>query len=147
MIFVIFHLEYAVGGFIGLSSWLPFRKDIDKLGCSRTGERLQRIRSWLSESDTAYPPKSNDKVLNTPVFLTHCKDDDVVSVTHGNDLCQSLGSMALYTEWHCYETGGHWLNEPQGVDDVVALMKKQGERQLVEPEEHIEVRFGLHPFG
>ncbi|KAK0661592.1 hypothetical protein QBC41DRAFT_235826 [Cercophora samala] len=30
----------------------------------------------------------------------------------------------LDVEWHEYDDGGHWINEPQGVDDFVAFLRR-----------------------
>lgn len=28
-------------------------------------------------------------------------------------------------EWKTYEDGGHWIHEPQGVDDIVAFLTEK----------------------
>ncbi|KAK7743185.1 hypothetical protein SLS53_004270 [Cytospora paraplurivora] len=53
-----------------------------------------------------------------PVFLAHAKDDDVVPLANGENLRSELDGLGFAVEWHVYEDGGHWINEPQGMDDM-----------------------------
>ncbi|PVH86037.1 alpha/beta-hydrolase [Cadophora sp. DSE1049] len=88
-------------GFIGMCSWLPFKL----------------------RTETPNPPRdltnlSSVSVLQTPVFLSHSKDDDVVPVSNGRGLSKTLREdLGFKVKWNEYEEGGHWVNEPQGVDD------------------------------
>jgi len=34
-----------------------------------------------------------------------------------------LGQIGFGREWHDYDDGGHWVNEPQGVDYLVRFLK------------------------
>ena len=59
----------------------------------------------------------------TPLFLAHCQDDEVVAVEHGRALWRDLGFIGgVCGKWLVYEEGGHWINEPQGVDDLVEFL-------------------------
>ncbi|KAI8949450.1 lysophospholipase II [Xylaria longipes] len=92
-------------GLIGLCSWMP--------AASRT-EGYQRFE------DTA-----NIEILaSTPIFLSHSVDDNVVPIKHGRELRNTLQSRRLQVEWGEYEDGGHWVNEPQGIDDIARFMNK-----------------------
>ncbi|TVY45154.1 Acyl-protein thioesterase [Lachnellula occidentalis] len=86
--------NHKLGGFIGFSSWMPL--------VARTPVQQYTI----------------------PVFLAHCKDDDMVPVENGRNLRQDLEKRGLDVTWKEYEDGGHWINEPQGVDDVVDFLRK-----------------------
>ncbi|TVY15033.1 Acyl-protein thioesterase 1 [Lachnellula arida] len=86
--------KHKLGGFIGFSSWMPF---------------------------VAHTPVQQYTV---PVFLAHCKDDDMVPIENGQNLRQGLEKRGLDVTWKEYEDGGHWINEPQGVDDLVAFLQK-----------------------
>ncbi|KUI54997.1 Carboxylesterase 1 [Cytospora mali] len=59
-----------------------------------------------------------------PVFLAHAKDDEVVPVVNGEMLHSKLAGMAFDVEWHMYEDGGHWINEPQGMDDMSLFIQR-----------------------
>ena len=81
--------ESRFGGFIGLSSWLP---------------------ASLPSMDVS------DNTKQVPVFLAHSEDDAVISIEYGEQLRNVLKEKSLVVEWHEYEDGGHWVNEPQGTD-------------------------------
>lgn len=80
--------DSQLGGFIGLSSWLP--------------------------ASLASMQATHDAKL-TPIFLSHSVDDDTIAFGNGEDLHNDLESKGFNVEWHRYENGGHWVNEPQGV--------------------------------
>ncbi|KAK3078718.1 hypothetical protein LTS18_006801, partial [Coniosporium uncinatum] len=91
--------ELKLGGFIELCGWLPLRAQIDK---------YTKDRKLTSEA----PRKSlNSDTLNTPVFLGHARDDDIVLIANGRTLRDSLKSLGMNVAWREYEDGGHWLNE------------------------------------
>ncbi|CAD0081817.1 unnamed protein product [Aureobasidium vineae] len=87
-----------VGAFIGFCTWLPLQDEVKK---SRTSVR-------------------------TPVFLAHNEDDEVISIENGRLMRETLHNIGLEVAWRTYETGGHWFNEPQGIDDIVAFLAECG---------------------
>ncbi|KAI1108226.1 lysophospholipase II [Nemania sp. NC0429] len=97
-------------GLIGLGSWLPSAL------CSDTYRRVAGSE-WLTEE--AGPSR------NTPVFLSHSADDDVVPIASGRELRNIARVQKLRVEWREYEDGGHWLKEPQGVDDIAHFINAQ----------------------
>lgn len=126
-----------LGGFIGLSSWLPFEAEIttamaDNLEWSVVREgfrnRLHYSHETLNtltdqaETTSVLSDLSSDFVLETPVFLSHSWDDDVVPIGNGKKLCTTLEKLGMVVSWKQYEDGGHWVNEPQGVDDIVSFI-------------------------
>ena len=96
------------GGLLGVCTWMPPQY----------------------EGDEAIPqgprPGDGDSVsmMATPVFLAHAADDSVVPIEHGEHLRDFLRQRGLAMEWHQYGDGGHWFNEPQGVDDIAAFLDK-----------------------
>lgn len=81
------------------------------------------LRSMSSGQDSTESTLSSS-VRGTPVFLSHSTDDDVVPIQNGKKLRDTLRSVLdSGVEWHEYESGGHWINEPQGVDDIVGFLK------------------------
>lgn len=111
----------GLGGMIGLCGWMPLRGVV---GDEDGSEQLGRLYRGL-DSDV-HPEPSDSRPL--PIFLGHSRDDNVISVRHGRTLRDTLGRFPdqLKVEWHEYEDGGHWLNEPQGVDDIVAFLRRHG---------------------
>lgn len=110
-----------LGGMLGLCGWMPLRGMVgDEDGMVQLG-RLYRGTS----SEVPSEPRTSRPL---PIFLGHSRDDTVISVSHGRTLRDTFGRFPdeLQVEWHEYEDGGHWLNEPQGVDDIVAFLKRHG---------------------
>lgn len=85
------------GGYPGFCTWLPLRDEV-KSGTS----------------------------ISTPIFLAHNKDDEVISVDNGELIQEILQALGPEVTWRAYETGGHWLDEPQGIDDLVAFLATRG---------------------
>ncbi|KAK6074984.1 phospholipase carboxylesterase [Seiridium cupressi] len=69
---------------------------------------------------------SNEILRNTPVFLAHCMDDPLVFVEYGRQLAEALGSFGVQGVSREYPDGGHRLNAPQGIDDIVVFLEAQG---------------------
>lgn len=85
----------SLGAFVGFSGWMPFPDDARDIGSNR----------------------------DTPIFLTHAKDDGVVDFELGlqlrNILQQQLG---MKVTWKEYDDAGHWIKEPEGFDDFVDFL-------------------------
>ncbi|KAG9230895.1 hypothetical protein BJ875DRAFT_470973 [Amylocarpus encephaloides] len=60
---------------------------------------------------------SSTFVLETPIFLPHSRDDDVTPIANGKQLSVKLENLGMVVSWTQYDDGGHWVNEPQGVDE------------------------------
>ncbi|GAM88659.1 hypothetical protein ANO11243_066930 [Dothideomycetidae sp. 11243] len=112
------HSGHKVAGFVALSSWFAFkggaRQILDDCSLTATDRRDALVR--LTESDAL----TNNPF---PVFVAHCADDEVIIIEHGRGLRDALRGLGAPVEWHEYGDGGHWLNEPQGVDDLVSFIK------------------------
>ena len=83
-----------LGGFIGLSGWLP------------------------CYTETVTRTALLDKATCTPVFLSHSEDDEVVPIENGYRLINELTKLQMSLGWSVYVDGGHWVNEPMGVDNI-----------------------------
>lgn len=104
----------GIAGLIGLCSWMP-------LGGKEA--LLQALSDGNDTSDGAAALELGDASLSTPILLCHSSDDDVVPVQNGRALRDILGH-SLEVEWHEYVDGGHWVNEPQGVDDIASFLRR-----------------------
>lgn len=111
----------GLGGVVGLCGWMPLRGMVGAEDRSRQLGSLYKGTSNDGPSD----PRST---LAVPIFLGHSGDDSVISVRHGRTLRDILDRFPeqVKVEWHEYDDGGHWLNEPQGMDDIVAFLGKHG---------------------
>ncbi|GAW17772.1 hypothetical protein EKO27_g7973 [Xylaria grammica] len=104
--------ESRLCAFIGLSGWMS-------LGESS----VQESREVLGLEGSR---PSDDLYRNTPVFISHCTDDGVVSIEQGKRLRDTLTAYGMSVTWKEYPTGGHWINSPQGVEDIVAFLRSLG---------------------
>jgi lysophospholipase-2 len=98
-VYIILTREMEVGGFVGWSGWWP------------------NLEEGVGK-----------EVDDVPVLLQHCRDDSVVPVENGEELARRLREMGREVKWECFEDGGHWLNEPEGMDGVVQFFKEVMER-------------------
>ncbi|KAH8668456.1 acyl-protein thioesterase [Xylariales sp. PMI_506] len=100
-----------LAGLIGISCRLPF-----------PGGTLEETREVLGLDTTP-----NDEILrDTPVFLAHCVDDPLVLVEYGRQLSASLTGFGMKGVSLEYSEGGHQIQAPQGIDDMVVYLKTQG---------------------
>ncbi|KAI0531669.1 lysophospholipase II [Xylaria digitata] len=107
-------------GLIGLCSWMP--------AMSSAGDYPRFEDTVDIEISTRCPRHpclvALEPSRSTPIFLGHSIDDNVVSIENGRELRNILQSRKLQVEWREYEDGGHWVNEPQGVDDIARFMNR-----------------------
>ncbi|KAI2469633.1 phospholipase/carboxylesterase [Annulohypoxylon bovei var. microspora] len=90
------------GGLIDISGWAPL-------------EALAMLGGELDDEEGDEP---------TPVFVAHCRDDPIVPVNEGRALSSMLWLRPeTIVDFHEYGSGGHWINEPTGVDDLVDFLR------------------------
>ena len=133
--------RHQLGSFVGFCGWLPFRGQLGKIAAEKAGEGAREVKmalndfyfstlglmagsasSILTSVDTA---RLESSVLNTPVLLCHCADDGIVDVQLGRRLCGTLEALGMDVTWHEHAEGGHWINEPEGVDSGVAFLSSR----------------------
>jgi len=102
-IFTLVTSGIRVGGFMGLCGWLPLAEELSTLMGVPGRER---------------------GVFEMPLLLQHCKDDEVVPVRNGEKLRKKLEEWGGVVDWKCFGEGGHWLNEPKGMDGLVEFIQK-----------------------
>ncbi|KAI9708307.1 MAG: hypothetical protein M1820_004011 [Bogoriella megaspora] len=113
--------NYTLGGFIGFSGWMPreeiLRNSGDDMGL------ICDIEACLGDTQRDQYISPGPAATATPVFISHCRDDEVVPIEHGLAMSNTLRERGARVTWKEYETGGHWIQEPQGIDDLVNFMK------------------------
>ncbi|KAM6478545.1 Alpha/Beta hydrolase protein [Trichoderma sp. SZMC 28011] len=118
------------GGFAGLcgfSTWLPLANQAAsalELVDDDTGQKLAAMQRLYLGDDRQQMSLSPQQLISTPILLEHCRDDDIISVQSGLLLRNFIDNLGLSVDFHEYESGGHWFNEPQGVDDFVVFLRK-----------------------
>ncbi|KFY01563.1 hypothetical protein V490_00852 [Pseudogymnoascus sp. VKM F-3557] len=137
---ILLSLEFPLGGYFGMSGWLPFRDDIedvvapvgkedDPFAADETdGEALEPqlmalslVRDILSVD--AVTPSTERTSLTTPVLLCHGEDDEKVKCRLGQEAAQSLSSLGMDVTWKCYSGLGHWYKIPDEMDDIFEFLE------------------------
>lgn len=140
---VLLSLEFPLGGYFGMSGWLPFRDDILDVvapveeeddpfagdGADREGElepllmAVSLVRDILSVDTVT---SSNEKTsLTTPVLLCHGEDDEKVKCRLGGEAAQCLSSLGMQVTWRPYAGLGHWYKIPDEIDDVFEFLQSK----------------------
>ncbi|KAI0023317.1 phospholipase/carboxylesterase family protein [Xylariomycetidae sp. FL0641] len=97
--------------FLGISGWMAL-----------AAESAQQSRNLLGLEGVT---TDDDLLRNTPVFLSHSADDNIVPVEQGRRLRDVLQRYGMKVTWKEYERGAHWIS-PEGVDNIVNFLKAQG---------------------
>ncbi|KAF4552883.1 Phospholipase/Carboxylesterase-like protein 3 [Elsinoe fawcettii] len=114
-------LRTEATGFVGLSTWFALGEVV-----GRVVEPVGDIEKKMVEVVELTGGSVNSVVVGKEmkVFLGHCEDDEVVPFANGEKAKDIWTGLGAEVEWRRYRDGGHWLNEPQGVDDLVAFVKR-----------------------
>ncbi|KAH9905624.1 phospholipase/carboxylesterase family protein [Xylariomycetidae sp. FL2044] len=102
-----------LGGALFLSSWMTLGA-----GDVRGSRDLLGFDGATEASDHIY--------RNTPVLVTHSTPDSQVSVAQGARLRDVLSAYGMRVEWKEYPNGGHWIHEPDGIEDIIGFLKAHG---------------------
>jgi len=90
-------IEEPLCAFVAFSTWMP--------AC------ISLLQSRLSKQ-------------TAPMFLAHCEDDEVIDFKYGAAFRNALVACGKSPEFHSYSTGGHWFNEPCGIDDLIEFLQR-----------------------
>ena len=91
----------------------------------------QHLRNRHTGDETGHSI-AKPSVLTTPVFLGHGRDDAYVDVELGRQVHQLLIDVGFNeVQWRDYkgaEQEGHWLKEPEEMDDLARFLEAVGGR-------------------
>lgn len=110
-------------GLIGLCSWMPFANLVEDLKASNAND----TRLFTAVHKTYFGQRPREELpqflRSTPIFLGHSLDDPVAPIENGKRMRDTLvHSLQMNTQFHEYRDGGHWVNEPRGVDDIAEFL-------------------------
>jgi predicted esterase len=145
---VLLSLEFPLGGFVGMSGWLPFRNDIDEIIGPVTTEfdngddpspfeeadESENLDPSITGINFARDILSMDQLgpltsiseqtsLATPVLLCHGMDDEKVKCTLGEEATNTLSSLGMDVTWKAYPGLGHWYKIPDEIDDILGFLR------------------------
>lgn len=111
-------------GLIGLCTWMPLADIVE----GTTSLKHDELQLFSAVQDIYFGEQSRNSLILpalkfTPIFIGHSSDDEVVPVKNGRRLRDILlQHLQLAVQFYEYGDGGHWINEPQGVDDIVKFL-------------------------
>ncbi|CAH0024507.1 unnamed protein product [Clonostachys rhizophaga] len=140
------YLEFSLGGFIGMSGWLPYSKDLqqvlnedaenDPFGDedpfdvpdSRESEEQEPIHKavdFIRDLLGGDRQALSRNALATPVFLGHGMVDEKIVPDLGENACDTLREIGFKVLWRTYQDLGHWYKIPEEIDDILAFMRTE----------------------
>ena len=122
-----------LGAFVGISGWLPFRRQIDRV-VETEGEKEEKRRRVLALIDDtiSIPSLVDDSAagklagFSMPAFLGHGLQDGKVKTQWGEEMRDSLRGLGIDVMWKGYEGLEHWWRAPEEIDDVVDFLRGKG---------------------
>ncbi|RGP76723.1 acyl- thioesterase [Fusarium longipes] len=138
-------MDFPIGGYIDMSSWLPFADDFEcMISASHdiclSGEEDNPFAVSNEESDPEnlsakahiYAKEllglETDHTLeleppSTPVFIGHGEEDEKVKFGLGEEARRIFSSIGYDVNWKCYAELGHWYNVPGEIDDILDFIR------------------------
>ncbi|RGP71014.1 acyl- thioesterase [Fusarium sporotrichioides] len=140
-------MDFPIGGYVGMSSWLPFAAEIESLTDDSDDESFsdedgnpfavsddEKDSGNVSAQVQAYARDllcmetkvaSNLGSLSTPVFLGHGKADEKIKPKLGEAACRILRSVGYDVHWKGYAGLGHWYKVPDEIDDILNFIREK----------------------
>lgn len=126
-----------LGAFIGLSGWLPFRRQIEGI-ISRESQKLSDgdgaaavrdattiyIRGLLGLDDVDGEWKPNAETCRVPIFLGHGELDVKMRFEWGEQLSGALKQLGMEVHFKLYAGLEHWWGEQEMTDVAEFLDQK-----------------------
>lgn len=125
-------LEGGIVGLVGLSGWLPFRRQIEE-NARRGGRESVRdfirglvgLREWNGEGEEVDDEKEqkNDEKRGLKVWLGHGTEDEKVLLEWGTQMRGVLETVGYDVCWNEYEALRHWYT-PGELEDMVNFVEE-----------------------
>ncbi|CAH0043728.1 unnamed protein product [Clonostachys solani] len=139
------YLEFPLGGFIGMSGWLPYSKDLREVlkndaennpfgedpfdvpdgRKSEEQEPIHKAVDFIRDLLGGDRQALSRNALATPVFLGHGTADEKVAPELGESACSTLREIGFKVLWRAYQGQGHWYKVPEEIDDILAFMSTE----------------------
>ncbi|KYK59852.1 hypothetical protein DCS_00986 [Drechmeria coniospora] len=150
---VLLCLGYRLGGFVGMSGFVPFQFELDIF----TAIDSSTSSSSVSSSDDDYDDDDDDAekfivlqgppveaqifmrhllgmtcppcparettAYRTPVLLSHGVDDPIISCSRGEQAAISIRAAGYQVDFRAYDQHGHGLKVPDQIDDIIHFFR------------------------
>ena len=117
-----------LGAFVGMSGWLPFRRQVDEVMEGEDHQEGRRLRAldYMKRAVPGCPDSKNRAVFATPVFLGHGMQDVKVRTRWGEEMRDSMKGLGMDVTWRGYEDLEHWYEVPREIDDISDFLRGNG---------------------
>ncbi|KAI0473089.1 Phospholipase/carboxylesterase [Xylariaceae sp. FL0804] len=112
----------VLAGLIGFCSWLPMASTVEDIIQARGSNMFTALRQLYADPG-ANVPEQDQAFSKVPFLIEHSRDDDIVPLENGKRMKTAMEALGFKVDWHEYSEGGHWVNEPAGVDDLVSFIR------------------------
>ena len=137
-IWVLLNMGLKIGGYVGMSGWLPFRRQIDSVIKADRNQRARRLAALEYMRNTVPVHYLNHCSISerltglaTHVFLGHGSKDVKVRTAWGEDMRDTLRSLDVDVVWKEYEALEHWYKVPDEVEDISGFLRSAFLRETV----------------
>jgi predicted esterase len=117
--------EVGLGGLVGMSAWLPFRRQIEE--AAREGKRegaVKFVRGLLGLKEL-----EGGGELRTPMLLCHGEEDQKVKLEWGCEMRDLMLELGIDLSFKSYKGLEHWYNEDEMRDIVLFIRGIWGDRE------------------
>ena len=137
-IWVLLNMGLKLGGYVGMSGWLPFRRQIDSVVKADTDQKVRRVRAIDYMRDTVpvpylshCPTSERLEGFVTRIFLGHGSKDVKVRTAWGEDMRDTLRSLGVNVVWKEYEALEHWYKVPDEVEDISNFLRSAFLQEMI----------------
>jgi len=110
-----------LGAFVGLNGWLPLKPHLE--ACRNQKALARFFKTTIGLKATKTQPEETS-MLQTPIFLAHNTDDEIIDVRLGREARDVLLGLGMTTIWKEEEEGGHLgMLKTKGLDRVVTFLQ------------------------
>jgi predicted esterase len=137
----------SLGGYVGMSGWLPFHEELMGLVSSWPGNKLRagddgdssvtdagshiplnlRVQAvnFTRQSILRMPPLKPDQYpgsLKTPIWLGHGAIDWTVKLEYGQQAATTMEKLGWDVTWKAYDDLEHWF-APYELEDIATFLR------------------------
>lgn len=138
---LLFQIAHRLGGFIGISGWLPLSAEFEDIGNMEPKKRLRELTRFM-KAFHHQDPAMKFKGLKTPCLLRHSPSDDAVPIRHVESMEKVLDSLQarpklprLSLDSEFYTHAENWYNEPSTIEDIAKFISRKTGIRLINHEQ------------
>jgi predicted esterase len=113
-----------VGGLVGMSGWLPFRRQIEEAAGGKMEVARRFVRELLSLEEVEVGVGGE---LKTPMMLCHGEEDKKVKLEWGIEMRDLMLDLGMDVSFKSYPGLEHWYSGDEMRDIVLFLRGIWGE--------------------